>query len=155
MSTADICFLTFAEVQQLKQKTAPPSKFIALGKKLRRSTSEIEQNWENLPIERREQLKQFAEDFTKTPEQSPSLSSKVWARAYVVFLKVTRQEKAFLFCLEALDSWIDSILDAIERESPVYQQVLSDTLEELTVNKDAGKLIDAGKRREWLRSLSD
>lgn len=155
MSTADICFYDFVEVRQLKDRTAPPSKFMEIGKKLRRLTQDVERNWESLPIEHKKDLKECAEEFLKAPEQSSTLFSRLRVESYMFFVKITGQEKAFSFCLNALDSLIDAILDATERESPTYQQALSDTLEELTVNKDAGKLIDAGKRREWLRSLSD
>lgn len=78
-----------------------------------------------------------------------------WVEAYMLFIKVIGQEEAFRFCINALDCLVDNILDAVEREDPGYQQVLSDTLEELTSNSESGEPINADRRGEWLQQLSD
>ena len=81
-------------------------------------------------------------------------ASRLWVAVYVAYIKLTGQEEPFCSCLKALDCLIDNILDAVEREHPYYQQVLSDTLEELSSNQGAGELVD-GQGREWLQQLSD
>ena len=72
----------------------------------------------------------------------------------MVFIKATGQEEAFHDCIDALDCLVDNILDAIEREDPDYQQVLSDTLEELSSNPGSGEPVNADKRG-WLQQVSD
>lgn len=67
------------------------------------------------------------------------------------YLKITGQEEAFRFCIDALDRLVDNILDALEREDSNYQQTLANTLEELKSNAEIGEVLDGANRGEWIR----
>ncbi|WP_257237100.1 hypothetical protein [Nostoc sp. 'Peltigera malacea cyanobiont' DB3992] len=58
-------------------------------------------------------------------------------------------------CIKALDTLVDTILDAVERQDPSYQAVLSDTLEQLYSGTIQGKELKTEETRDWLRSISD
>ncbi len=73
----------------------------------------------------------------------------------MLFINATNQTVAFRSCIEALDMLVENILDAVEHENSSYQAVLSDTLEQLYLNKVQGKVLEAEETREWLRNLSD
>ncbi|MDL5048349.1 hypothetical protein QQ054_20275 [Oscillatoria amoena NRMC-F 0135] len=89
------------------------------------------------------------------PKKTATYFFKLWAKTYRIYIKLVGQEQEFFDCLEALDCLVDNILDAIEREDSSYQQVLSDTLEEVSSNPEAGKPIDVQGRDKWLEDLSD
>lgn len=153
MSTAVI--LNFHEIRQIQRRMVPPSRFIQLGHKLHSSGKIIKREWSNFSVEERKALQDLAYDLLEPPSGISALTLKVWAKANMLLLKVKGQEKEFVFCLNALDCLIDSILDAVERENSSYQQVLSDTLEELTSSSGTEKTLKAEDTRGWLRSLSN
>jgi hypothetical protein len=153
MSTAVL--LNFHEIRQIQRRTVPPSRFIYIGRKLHSSAKKIRQEWSNFSIEEREALQELAYDLIQPPSGVSALPFKLWAKANMLIIKIKGQEKEFFFCLSALDCLIDTILDAVERENSTYQQVLSDTLEELTSNSGSEKTLKAEETRGWLRSLSN
>lgn len=153
MSTAII--IDPREIQQIRHRTINSSRFTMLGRKIHRLAKVVKQEWENFSLEDRETLKKLAYDLIEPSSRLSSLWLKLWDKVYMVFIKVTRQEQALYFCLDALDCLIDNILDAIERENADYQQVLSDTLEELSSNPGVGEPVDADTRGKWLQQLSD
>ena len=143
-------------IRQIGYRTVNPSRFITLAKRNLRAAKAVKKGWNDLPVEDREFLKSLAYDLIEPPKGVRHLWLKLWAEAYMIFIKITGQEKAFYICLRTLDLLIDNILDAIEREHPYYEQVLSDTLEEVISSPEVGKLIDGkGQTRQWLQHLSD
>lgn len=153
MSTAIL--LNFHEIRQIQRRTVPPSRFIQLGHKLQCSAKKIRREWSNFSAEEREALQELVYDLIEPPSGVSALPLKVLAKANMLMIKVKGQEKEFFFCLSALDCLIDAILDAVERENSTYQQVLSDTLEELTSNSGSEETLKAEETRGWLRSLSN
>lgn len=83
------------------------------------------------------------------------LKSKIWSKIYLLFLVVTNQTEAFMSCIKALDTLVDTILDAVERQDPNYQAVLSDILEQLYSGTIQGKELKTEETCDWLRSISD
>jgi hypothetical protein len=143
-------------IRQIRHRTVNPSCFITLAKRNLRAAEAVKKGWNDLPVEDREFLKSLAYDLIESPKGVRRLWLKLWAETYMIFIKITGQEEAFYFCLRTLDLLIDNILDAIEREHPYYEQVLSDTLEEVISNLEVGELIDGkGQARKWLQQLSD
>ena len=152
MSTAVL--IDFGEIRQIRQRTANPSDFTMIARRIDRAARKVKKEWSNLSVEDREALKALAYDLIEPPKGVSILWLKLWVEAYMVFIKATGQQKAFYCCIEALDYLVDIILDAIEREDSEYQQVLSDTLEELSSNPGSGEPVDADKRG-WLQQVSD
>lgn len=150
MSTAII--LNPHEIRQLQRRTVNPSKFTTLGIEIRRAAKVIKKEWKNFSPEDREMLKSLAYDLIEPrPWCLDNLWLKLQARVYMLFIRATGQEQALYFCLDALDCLIDNILDAVERENPDYQQVLLDTLEEVSTNPGAGEPVDADRRGKRLQ----
>ncbi|MFN6475271.1 hypothetical protein [Nostoc sp. DedQUE07] len=155
MSTAIVIFTH--EFEQIRQrKISPSSDFEQLTAKICRLTSRVNREWDNLSVEDREGLKEFAYDWLEPPAKGVfGLKSKIWAKIYLLFLVVTNQTEAFMSCVKALDTLIETILDAVERQDPNYQAVLSDTLEQLYSGAIQGKELKPEETRDWLRSISD
>jgi hypothetical protein len=125
------------EIQQLWQrKVSPSSRFDVTATKLRRLAKRVKQEWNNFSVEDREALKNLAYSVIKPPKGLFALGSKIRTTVYMVFIVMTNQAEAFYSCMEALDTLIDNILDAAEREEPSYQAVLSDTLEQLYLDNE-------------------
>ncbi len=80
---------------------------------------------------------------------------KLWSFVNLLIIKITGQEREFLFCVDAIDCLVDTILDAIEQEDITYQEVLSDSLREVRDNPESGEFIDAKPGSKWLRDLSN
>ncbi|MEH2246255.1 hypothetical protein [Nostoc sp.] len=155
MSTAIVIFTHEFELIR-QRKISPSSNFEQLTAKIRRLTKKVNQEWSNLCVEDREGLKEFAYDWLEPPAKGVfGLKSKIWAKIYLLFLGVTNQTEAFIFCIKALDTLVETILDAVERQDPNYQAVLSDTLEQLYSGTIQGKELKPEETRDWLRSISD
>lgn len=155
MSTAIVIFTH--EFEQIRQrKISPSSNFEQLTAKIRKLTHRVKQEWSNISVEDREGLKEFAYDWLEESAKGVfGLKSKIWSKIYLLFLVVTNQTEAFMSCIKALDTLVDTILDAVERQDPSYQAVLSDTLEQLYSGTIQGKELKTEETRDWLRSISD
>lgn len=155
MSTAIVIFThEFEQIRQRKLGDKP--NFEQLTAKIRKLTHRVKQEWSDLPVEDREGLKEFAYDWLEPPAKSVfGLKNKIWAIIYFLFLRATNQTEAFNSCIKAMDVLIDTILDAVERQDPSYQAVLSDTLEQLYSGTIQGKELKPEETRDWLRSISD
>jgi hypothetical protein len=143
------------ELRQIQFRTVNPSRFNILGRNLQKAADLIKRNWKSFSPEEKMALQKFAYALLEPPTGVGSLKLKIQAAIYKLLIKATGQEKDFCFCLEAIDCFIDNILDAVERDDSSYQQVLSDTLKEVTDNPESGEPVDANTRLEWLRQLSD
>ncbi|MEH2382787.1 MAG: hypothetical protein V7K27_28530 [Nostoc sp.] len=155
MSTAIVIFTH--EFEQIRQrKIGSSSNFEQLTAKIRKLTHRVKQEWSDLAVEDREGLKEFAYKWLEPPTKGVfSLKSKIWAIIYLLYLHTTNQTEAFRSCMKAMDTLIDTILDAVEREDPSYQAVLSDTLEQLYSGTMQSKELKPEETRDWLRSISD
>ena len=154
MSTAILidCY----EIQRISQrKASPSSRFDKIAVKLCTLAKKVKQEWNNFSEEDREALKELAHTISEPRDSMFSPWHKIWARAYVLFLAMTNQLKAFDSCIKALDMLVENIFDAVERQDCSYKAVLSDTLEQLYLDKEQGKALKPEETREWLRNLSD
>lgn len=153
MSTA--INIDFYEIQQIRCRTANPSRFEEIAERIRKAARTVKREWNNFSAEDREKLKHLAYDLIERPKRVPSLWRNLWVKAYSWFIVLTNQAEAFCSCIEAIDMLVDNILDAVEREEVSYQAVLSDTLEQLYSNTEQGQALKPEATREWLRKLSD
>lgn len=142
------------EIKQVHSITADPSRLTTLGHKIDRLARKVKKEWNSFSVEEREAMARLAYDLLEPPKGVGKLWLRLRAKAYTIFIIAINQVEVLYFCLDAVDTLIDNILDAVEREDPVYQQVLSDTLEEVISNPGAGEPVDADRRREWLKQLS-
>lgn len=155
MSTAIVIF-THEFEQIRKRKISSSTKFEKLTAKARRLTHQVNQEWNNLSTEDREELKDFAYYWLEPATQGvSSLKLTVRAIIYYLFLRVTNQTEAFRSCMRALNTLSETILDAATRHDPSYQAVLSDTLEQLYSGTVQSKELKPEETRDWLRSVSD
>ncbi|CAC5345376.1 hypothetical protein NO758_01375 [Planktothrix agardhii] len=132
-----------------------PSKFILVGKKLHRLAKTIQKEWHNFEEEDKDLLIKLAYDLIEPNNSIWKFPQQVWSFVYLLIIKITGQEREFLFCVDAIDGLVDTILDAIEQENKSYQEVLSDTLKEVRDNPEIGEFVDAKQGSQWLRDLSD
>nr|WP_202895821.1 hypothetical protein [Iningainema tapete] len=146
--------IDFHEIQQVRQRKVSPSKLDKIAVGLRETANLVKLEWSNFSPESRERLKELAYKLIERPSGLPNLWIGIRVKAYMLFIKATNQTAAFCSCIEALDMLVDNILDAIEREDPSYQAVLSDTLEQLYSKKVQGEELKPEETREWLRNLS-
>lgn len=142
------------EMKQIQSRTVNPSRFVSLGKTIHRLAETIKREWNNFSQEDREALKSLAYDLLESPKGLNAVTSSIWAKVYMLYINLTHQQQALYFCLDALDILVDTILDAVERDDAGYQQVLLDTLKEISSNPDAGEPVDANTK-EWLHELSN
>lgn len=156
MSTAIVIFThEFQQIRQRKIGSSP--KFEQLAAKARRLTHQVKQQWSNLSVEDREELKNFAYYWLEPSAAKGlfSLKLNIQAIIYFLFLRLTNQMEAFTSCMRALNILSETILDTATRHDPSYQAVLSDTLEQLYLCPDQGEELKPEETRDWLRSLSD
>lgn len=152
MST--VIVIDLEEIRSIWQrKINPLSEFDEIATRLRRIANIVKQEWNNFSDEDRKSLKKLAYPLREEPSKGiVGLARKFWIAVYTLFLNVINQKEAFCLCIEALDALVEDILDAVERQDPVYQAVLSETLEQLSLEYQ-GKVLKPEETREWLQSL--
>lgn len=143
------------EIQQFKYRRINPSRFLTIGKKINRLTKKIRKNWCHFDEKDQEFLTDFAYDLIETEDYNFGLFQRFWSAIYLLIIKLTGQQKEFLFCVDAIDDLVDTIFDAIEQKNLDYQEVLSDTLKEVKLNPEMGKSVDGKQTNEWLTTLSN
>ena len=116
-------------------KAKSSNSLVNVTKKIGRLTKFVDQNWEELTEQQKESLKLFAYDILEKPKGLEAI--KIGALAFVVSvaIKITQQEKQIQRFGEKIDDLIDTILTKIEEDDPIYQETLSNTLEELKVTR--------------------
>ncbi len=77
---------------------------------------------------------------------------KLWSFVNLSIIKITGQEREFLFCVDAIDCLVDTIFDAIEQEDITHQEVLSDSLREV---RDFWSALQDFRQRVDLESIDD
>lgn len=142
------------EIQQIQSRTANPSRFTTIGRRIHQLARTVKKDWDSFSVEEQQDLKDLAYQLIEPPQGLARLRLNIWAKFYTIFIVVTNQAEALFYCIDAIDTLVDNILDAVEREYPVYQRILSDTLEEVISNPEVGEPIDADSRDEWLEQLS-
>lgn len=147
--------LNFEKLDNINRQVAYPSKFRILGRNINKATRKIQENWFDLSEGDRKKLRDIAYELVEPDRDNINLFDRALALFLVIIIKITGQEKDLMYCVEALDDFVDTILDAIEREDDSYQETLSDIVEEVSSNLQGGEIIDAKRQRQWLRELSD
>jgi hypothetical protein len=147
--------LNFEQLDNINRRVAYPSKFRILGGNINKATQKIQENWFDLSEGDRKKLRDIAYELVEPDRDNINLFDRALALFLVIIIKITGQEKDLMYCVKALDDFVDTILDAIEREDSSYQETLSDIVEGVSSNLDGGEIVDAKRQRQWLRELSD
>jgi hypothetical protein len=138
--------LNFTEIQHLQQRRLiKPKRFVIIGQNLHKEAKHIDNSWDELSSEQKEELKKLAYGLLNPSEESGKLTY-IWTSIYWLFIKLTGEEESFLFCLDALDCLVDSILNAIENEQIISSTILNDTLKEITSNNEFSEPLDERNR---------
>jgi len=149
--------LNTKELQQISQsKEIGSLELLLLARKINKAAIIVKKQWHKLSDEDREKLKILAYKLAESPYGLGSLISKFFSLIRLTIIVANGQTDAFIAYCKAMNLLIDNIFEAVERDDPEYQAVLSDTLQELTSNSgSSGKVLKPGETRGWLRSLSD
>ncbi len=131
------------------------SKFLVLGKRVHRLAKIIQEQWHNFEQEDKNLLITLAYDLIEPKNSIWKFPQKLWFFVNLLIIKITAQEREFIFCVNAIDCLVDTILEAIEQEDITYQEVLSDSLREVRENPESGEFVDAKEGSKWLRDLSN
>lgn len=149
--------LNTTELQQISQsKELRSLELLLLARKINRAAVIVKKQWHKLSDEEREKLKNLAYDLSESRSGLGSVISKFLSLIRITIIVANGQADALIAYCEAMNSLVDNIFEAVERDEPEYQAVLSETLQELI--SDAGsssKVLKPGETRGWLRNLSD
>lgn len=114
------------EIKQFKYGVVVnSSKFLLLGERVHRFAKIIQQEWHNFEQEDQNLLIRLAYDLIEPNNRIWKFPQKLWSFINLLIIKITGQEREFLFCVDAIDCLVDTILDAIEQEDITYQDVLA------------------------------
>lgn len=139
--------LNFSEIERIQSRSIVPSRFVNIGHKWHKAAKYIDTSWDQLSSDQKETLRKLAYGLIDPSKKTSGILPEIWASIYLLFIKLTGQEKSFLFCLDALDCLVDSILNAIENEKISSSNILSDTLQELTSSTEFGESVNERDRR--------
>ncbi|MFB2981504.1 hypothetical protein [Microseira sp. BLCC-F43] len=149
--------LNTTELQKIYQsKELRYLELLVLARKINRAAVIVKKQWHKLSDEEREKLKNLAYDLSESRSGLASVISKFLSLVRITIIVANGQADALIAYCEAMNSLVDNIFEAVERDEPEYQAVLSETLQELIY--DAGsssKVLKQGETRGWLRNLSD
>lgn len=104
------------DVRRVRQRTVVPSRFIELGRAFHRAANKVEKEWDSLSKPEKQELLQLAYHLNERNESPSGPLLKLWAAAYILFIKVNGQERELLFCLDALDKLTRILSKVVERE---------------------------------------
>ncbi|NJL86953.1 MAG: hypothetical protein HC886_14865 [Leptolyngbyaceae cyanobacterium SM1_1_3] len=142
------------EAKKVVNRTTNPSNFSLVNRQLRSAAGSIRQDWKDLSSQQREDLKQFA--YTLIEPREANVWTKLRARLYVLRVFMTGRGEDFIRCLDALDSLVDNILDAAERDQPEYNQILSDTIENISSSSStSSEILEIKDSNGWIQRLSN
>jgi len=148
--------IDFDQIYQVRgKKVASASKFDEIASRLKRASRDIRAEWSNFPSEQRNQLRDFAYSLIEPKPGVPSFFEIIKANVYLLFLNLSSQRESFEACIDAIDYFVDTILDCIEQNDSSYQAVLSDTLEELRLNYERIPEVKPEDSSAWLRNIFD
>ena len=135
-------------------RTLNSAKLLEIAQKTNALAAEVEQDWEELPEERRKLLTTLAYAGIEPP---PGIQWKL--RHFIDRLfAVGMLLKDFNACevyVEASERLLDAIFSGIERENEDYQAELSAALTETFANLESSKAMTAEEAGEWIREISD
>lgn len=149
--------LNTTELQEISHsKELRSLELLLLARKINRAAVIVKKQWHKLSDEEREQLKNLAYELSESRSSLGKVISKFLSLIRITIIVANGQADALIAYCKAMNSLVDNIFEAVERDEPEYQAVLSKTLQELIF--DAGsssKVLKPGETRGWLRNLSD
>jgi esterase/lipase len=154
--SATIVFNT-KELQQISQsKEIRYLELFLLARKLNRAAVIVKKQWHKLSDEERENLKKLAYNLTESRSGLGSVISKFLTLIRIAIIVTNGQADALIAYCKAMNSLVDNIFEAVEKDKPEYQAVLLESLQQLTSDSaSSGKVLKPGETRGWLRNLSD
>ncbi len=117
------------EVRSVKRKNIPRSKIVSISKHLDERSKYIKENWQNFSLETKEELRQFVYDILK-PKTNFSLIDQIRGQCLLFVLKINGREKELFLFSNALDSFIDNVLDLTEQDQFKNYGILNTLLKE-------------------------
>lgn len=149
--------LNTTELQEISQsKELRSLELLLLARKINRAAVIVKKQWHKLSDEEREKLKNLAYDLSESRSGLASVISKFLSLIRITIIVAYGQADALIAYCEAMNSLVDNIFEAVERDEPEYQAVLSETLQELISDSgSSSKVLKPGETRGWLRNLSD
>ena len=121
-------------------KAEKTSKYSLIAQAIEDLSEDVKTNWNGFSPDQKESLRKFAywslgESESQERPVTEVLPKLVFTTVKLGFkllkLKLRGEYQELMLCVDKLDTLVDNILDAIEKEDPLYQTVLVDTLEEL------------------------
>ena len=135
-------------------RTVNSARLWEIAQKANALAAEVEQDWEELPEERRKLLTTLAYAGSEPP---PGIQWKLLNfidRLFAVGM-LLKDFNACAFYVESSQRLLNAIFSGIERENEDYQSALSDALAETFANLENTKLMTAQEACEWIQEISD
>jgi hypothetical protein len=114
----------------------------------------VEQDWEELPEDRRKLLTTLAYAGSEPPPGIQWKLRNFIDRLFAVGM-LLKDFNACAFYVEASERLLDAIFSGIERENEDYQAALSAALTETSANVESSKAMTAEEACERIREISD
>ncbi|MEA5471497.1 hypothetical protein [Spirulina sp. 06S082] len=145
---------TFQKISKI-QKPYPVSSF-----KLQKFTIVIEhltvlveQQWDKLPDLEREALIAIVYDAIESSEKEKNIILNFWRRISFAWMLINSGEESFVAYRNAVQRFINSVLDKVERSHPEYELQVSQALQEVLEDSQNSLVMTQDEFEEWLSNL--
>ena len=138
----------------LYPRTVKASRLYELTRLARALDKEIREQWTNIPVEKRELLKAMAYSSIEPKKDLQTVFLALVGAIVVAWALIRGEKEALLTYVDACNSLIQSILDAIEREHPDYEPTVAHALDE-AINNNPYPAMGANEFQSWLKDVSD
>ena len=145
---------TFQKVSNI-QKPSPvrPSELQQLTFVLERLALLVEQQWEQLSDLEREALVAIVYETIKSSEKERNVIVDLWRRISFAWMLINSGEESFVAYRNAVQRFVNRVLDRVERSHPEYELQVSQALQEVLDDSENSLVMTQDEFEEWLSNL--
>lgn len=145
------------EIQQISQpRTVNSSRLRVLARKTEALAIAVENKWQYFSPKEQELLESLIYSSIAHPEgKNNTFISSFLTRLSLAWILIKGETDSLTKYLQALSRLKNAVLDAIERENPTYNQVMTEVVKEALDESEESPLMTSDEFKEWLNRVSD
>ncbi|WP_204106708.1 MULTISPECIES: hypothetical protein [Spirulina sp. CCY15215] len=145
---------TFQKVSKIQQpypvNSSQLQKFTTV---LDRLTVLVEQQWNQLSDCDREVLIAIVYDAIESSKKGKNIVLNFWRRVSFAWMLIKSGEESFVAYRNAVQRFINSVLDKVERSHPEYELQVSQALQEVLEDSQNSLVMTQDEFEKWLSNL--
>ncbi|NET90381.1 MAG: hypothetical protein F6K45_20180 [Kamptonema sp. SIO1D9] len=148
--------LNNSEIQEISQpRQVSSSRLQYLARKIEALSVAVETKWNEFSPQERELIEALIYDLIELSQSNENWFADFFKRLFIAWVLLRTDLDSFLRYQNAVQRLKNSVLDAIEKSHPDYEEKIAAALEEALVEIDNSPAMTQDEFSEWLTSISD